>query len=191
MVISLEQREAYSEVLEILRHMEKKYVDKIPKKLIMFFYDNCSLDYEFRMTEAIGKQNFRQKTLDLLALLNFNYWAKNKTKEELIMDYAVIDEKTQKQLNSQLEKDNIFTKIEVSNIKVDSEKSNESNESNLPVVKDAFIAFIQKTFIIIKGISKKIYRFIKYKITNKTDENINNNDILNDINDFEDNNNKF
>ena len=44
MVISLEQREAYSELLEILRHMEKKYVDKIPKNLIMFFYDNCTLD---------------------------------------------------------------------------------------------------------------------------------------------------
>ena len=66
MVISLEQREAYSELLEILRHMEKKYVDKIPKKLIMFFYDNCSLDYEFRMTEQIGKQQFKPKTLDLL-----------------------------------------------------------------------------------------------------------------------------
>ena len=37
--IALEQREAYSEVLEVLRHMNKIYVDKIPKKLIMFFYD--------------------------------------------------------------------------------------------------------------------------------------------------------
>ena len=40
MDISLEQREAYSEVLEVLRHMEKKYVEKIPKTIIMFFYDN-------------------------------------------------------------------------------------------------------------------------------------------------------
>ena len=111
MVISLEQREAYSELLEILRHMEKKYVDKIPKNLIMFFYDNCSLDYEFRMTKAIGEEKFKPKTLDLLALLNYNYWSKNKSKEELIMNYAMIDEKTQAQLNAQLEKENIFTKI--------------------------------------------------------------------------------
>ena len=32
MVISLEQREAYSEVLEVLRHMDKIYVNMIPKK---------------------------------------------------------------------------------------------------------------------------------------------------------------
>ena len=188
MVISLEQREAYSELLEILRHMEKKYVDKIPKKLIMFFYDNCSLDYEFRMTEAIGKQQFKPKTLDLLALLNFSYWSKNKSKEELIMDYAVIDEKTQKQLNSQLEKDNIFTKIEVSHINVDS--NSDSNSSNLPVVRDAFTAFIKKAFMTITGISKKIYRFIKSKIT-KQDLNTNQNpDILDDIDDFDNHNNQ-
>ena len=69
MVISLEQRQVYSEILEVLRHMDKVYVDKIPKKLIMFFYDNCSLDYEFRMTKSIGEENLRPKTLDLLDLL--------------------------------------------------------------------------------------------------------------------------
>ena len=34
MVISLEQRQVYSEVLEVLRHMDKIYVEKIPKKLM-------------------------------------------------------------------------------------------------------------------------------------------------------------
>ena len=102
MVISLEQRQVYSEVLEVLRHMDKVYVDKIPKKLIMFFYDNCSLDYEFRMTKAIGEENLQEDTLTILALLNMNYWQKNKSKEDLIMNYAVIDKKTQAQLNSQL-----------------------------------------------------------------------------------------
>ena len=112
MVITLEQRQVYSEVLEVLRHMDKTYVDKIPKKLIMFFYDNCSLDYEFRMTKAIGEEKFKPKTLDLLALLNYNYWSKNKSKEELIMNYAMIDEKTQAQLNAQLEKEKAICMIE-------------------------------------------------------------------------------
>ena len=150
MEISLEQREVYSEILEVLRHMEKKYVDKIPKNLIMFFYDNCSLDYEFRMTKSIGEENLRPKTLDLLALLNFSYWSKNKSKEELIMNYAVIDEKTQAQLNAQLEKENIYTRIDVP-----SEKSYESDEeSNLPAIKDAAISLF-----------KKIFNFIKDKIS--------------------------
>ena len=117
MVISLEQRQVYSEVLEVLRHMDKIYVEKIPKDLIMFFYDNCSLDYEFRMTKSIGEENLNPNTLNILALLNMNYWSKGKSKEQLIMDYAVIDKKTQDQLNSQLEQKNIFTKIKITFVK--------------------------------------------------------------------------
>ena len=163
MVISLEQREAYSELLEILRHMEKKYVDKIPKNLIMFFYDNCSLYYEFRMTKAIGEEKFKPKTLDLLALLNYNYWSKNKSKEELIMNYAMIDEKTQAQLNAQLEKENIFTKIDVNN------STEKSNNNSLPIAKDATFNFIKNLFSFIKNSFVKIYEFIKNK-TNKNNE---------------------
>ncbi len=139
MVISLEQRQVYSEVLEVLRHMDKIYVEKIPKKLIMFFYDNCSLDYEFRMTKSIGEENLQENTLTILALLNMNYWQKNKSKEDLIMNYAVLDKKTQNQLNSQLEKENIFTKIDVPS----------DSSSNLPVVKSVF-GFFGKVLNLIK-----------------------------------------
>lgn len=144
MVISLEQRETYSEVLEVLRHMDKKYVEKIPKKIIMFFYDNCSLDYEFRMTKSIGEENLKESTLSILALLNMNYWSKNKSKEDLIMDYAIIDKNTQKQLNSQLEKKNIFTKIEVS-----SDQHSEENNLLPTIINTSF------------GIIKNIVGFIK------------------------------
>ncbi len=146
MVISLEQRQVYSEVLEVLRHMDKVYVDKIPKKLIMFFYDNCSLDYEFRMTKAIGEENLQEDTLTILALLNMNYWQKNKSKEDLIMNYAVIDKKTQTQLNSQLEKENIFTKIDVPS----------SSSNNLPVVKSV-VGFFGKIFNLIKSAFIKFF----------------------------------
>lgn len=139
MVISLEQRQVYSEVLEVLRHMDKIYVEKIPKKLIMFFYDNCSLDYEFRMTKSIGEEDLHENTLTILALLNMNYWSKHKSKEDLIMNYAAIDKKTQDQLNSQLEKENIFTKIDVPS----------SSSSNLPVAKSVL------------GLFGKVFEFIK------------------------------
>lgn len=72
----MERKKAFSEVLEILRHMEAKYVDMIPKKLIMYFYDNCSLDYDFRMTEEIGKQKFMDETLRFLRMINMNFWKK-------------------------------------------------------------------------------------------------------------------
>lgn len=154
MEISLEQREAYSEVLEILRHMDKFYVNMIPKKIIMFFYDNCSLDYEFRMTKSIGEENLKDKTLDLLALLNLNYWAKTSNKDDFIMNYAIINKKTQKQLNSQLEKQNIFTKIDVPNTDFESNSQNE----NLPILSGSLWDNCKKVLNFIKNLFIKIFK---------------------------------
>ena len=152
MVISLEQRQVYSELLEVLRHMDKIYVNKIPKKLIMFFYDNCSLDYEFVMTKSIGEEKLNEKTLVLLSILHANYWsAKKKTKEELIMDYAMVDEKTQHQLNSQLEKENIFTKIDVP-----TDTSTPSSE-NLPTLQPSFLGYVKKFLGILKDAFIKFF----------------------------------
>ncbi len=151
MEISLEQREAYSEVLEVLRHMDKFYVNMIPKKIIMFFYDNCSLDYEFRMTKSIGEERLKEKTLDLLSLLNLNYWTKTKNKDEFIMRYSINDIRTQNQLNSQLEKQNIFTKIDVQNREINSQ-----NE-NLPTLSNTAWDFCKKAITFIKNLIIKIF----------------------------------
>ena len=37
------------------------------------------------------EENFKEDTLALLALINNNYWSKNQSKEDLIMNFAVID----------------------------------------------------------------------------------------------------
>lgn len=150
MVLTLERREAYSELLEILRHMDKNYVNMIPKKLIMFFYDNCSLDYDFRMTKSIGEETFKEDTLALLALINNNYWSKNQSKEDLIMNYAVIDKNSQDQLNSQLEKNNIFTKIDVPN-------SQYTSNENFPTVQSGFLGTVKKVFNLLKNAFIKFF----------------------------------
>lgn len=150
MVLTLERREAYSELLEILRHMDKNYVNMIPKKLIMFFYDNCSLDYDFRMTKSIGEETFKEDTLALLALINNNYWSKNQSKEDLIINYAVIDKNSQDQLNSQLEKNNIFTKIDVPN-------SQYTSNENFPTVQSGFLGTVKKVFNLLKNAFIKFF----------------------------------
>lgn len=149
MVISLEQRQVYSEVLEVLRHMEKIYIDKIPKKIIMFFYDNCSLDYEFRMTKSFGEEKLHPNTLNILAILNMNYWSKNKSKEELLMNYAVLDEKTQTQFNSQLEKENIFTKIDI--------PTDTSSSENLLTLEPSFLGYVKKVLTVLKDAFIKFF----------------------------------
>lgn len=149
--IALEQREAYSEVLEVLRHMNKIYVDKIPKKIIMFFYDNCSLDYEYRMTKPIEEEVLKESTIDILALLNLNYWSKASNKEDLIMKYAVDEKNFQTQINNQLEQENIFTKIDISN------SVEEPNNSNLPAVINSSFDVVKKVLVFIKDLIIKIF----------------------------------
>lgn len=148
--IALEQREAYSEVLEVLRHMNKIYVDKIPKKLIMFFYDNCSLDYEFRMTKPIEEEILKESTIDILALLNLNYWSKTSNKEDLIMKYSINEKEFQSQINSQLEQENVFTKIDISN-------SESSKQPNFPTVITDSFNIIKKIIVFIKDLIIKIF----------------------------------
>lgn len=148
--IALEQREAYSEVLEVLRHMNKIYVDKIPKKLIMFFYDNCSLEYEFRMTKPIEEEILKESTIDILALLNLNYWSKTSNKEDLIMKYSINEKEFQNQINSQLEQENVFTKIDISN-------SESSKQSNFPTVITDSFNIIKKIIVFIKDLIIKIF----------------------------------
>lgn len=72
------QMNAYVELLEILRHMAREYVDMLPKSLIIFLYENCNLDYDFRMTRPLGEEKFLPATLNLLAMINRQYWKKDK-----------------------------------------------------------------------------------------------------------------
>lgn len=146
MDITIEQRRAYSELLEILRHMDKKYVNKIPKKVIMFLYDNCQLDYDFRMTKPIGEEKFMDKTLDLLALINLSYWEKEKDKDKFVLEYSIINKSTQNRLNNQLEKQNIYTKID--------DEHKDTFNKNVPTLTSSFsfgfkkfLNFIKNAFI--------------------------------------------
>ncbi len=66
---------AYSEVLEVLRHMEPQYVNMVPKKLIMHLYDRADLEYEFRMTKQIKDEKLSQKALEILAIISNRYWS--------------------------------------------------------------------------------------------------------------------
>ena len=44
---------AYVEILEIIKHMEQKYRDKIPIKLLKFFEENKDSSYEYKTRTGI------------------------------------------------------------------------------------------------------------------------------------------
>ncbi len=66
---------AYSQVLEVLRHMEAKYVNLIPEETILFFYDHADYECDFRMTESLDKTELSPKAKDILAMISTRYWS--------------------------------------------------------------------------------------------------------------------
>lgn len=109
----INRKNSYVEILEILKHIDEIYVDKIPKKLIEFFEENKANNYEFKYdcTVELYKQNLNDNTLALLAMLNLNYWCESKEhRKELISRYNENERKYQEELREKYNPDNIFKK---------------------------------------------------------------------------------
>ena len=136
-----ERKEAYVEVLEVLKHMEQKYVEKIPKKLIELLKNNASKEYKFSLDKNIPfeEQKLKNSTINILAMLNYNYWCEDEEhKRYLLNKYNENEIKYQKMLMEKYSRDNLFKK--------------ETNNSNVPQkyeeVKwyDNIVKFIKKLF---------------------------------------------
>lgn len=139
------RKKSYVEILEILKYVDKAYVDKIPKKLIDFFKENKAMDYDFKYdsTLEISKQKLHKSTIVLLAMLNLNYWCDSEEhKKELIKKYNENEQKYQEQLREKYNPDNIFKKRK-------QEKSNEEK-----IVKENVEMIEYKESILKKVINK-------------------------------------
>lgn len=68
---------AFAEVLDILEHMDEKYINKIPEKLIKLFKDNASTEYKKHINSYhdLKDVNLNKDTIKLLALIKIKYWS--------------------------------------------------------------------------------------------------------------------
>ena len=73
----LDYRMACTEVLEILRHMPKKQVEKIPKNIIISMERSKRYDYRFRYDKSknINEQNISKTAKNILSGFYKDYWA--------------------------------------------------------------------------------------------------------------------
>ncbi len=92
-----EETVAYTEVLNILKHTEKEYFEKVPKKFIDFLEDN-SLKY-YKFYEPDGDVKTSKLTEQILCYLNLEYWCDEEEKEKLIKIYEENDKKNYEYLN--------------------------------------------------------------------------------------------
>ena len=111
MELSINTRQAYSEVDEFLGLVTEEEKNQIPKKLRDFFREEKDIDYHKNIDPniPIKEQNLKEETLAIIALLMIQYWYKDESKKQKLL--KVLDEnerKYQEELREKYNPDNIF-----------------------------------------------------------------------------------
>ena len=101
---------AATEVLEILKHMEKEAINKIPKNFIKFLEENSSKEYKpkFDFNQPIKELNLKSKTKGLLGLIYLKYWANEEEKKAFTKKLKENEEKYQNYAKQKYNSDNLF-----------------------------------------------------------------------------------
>ena len=111
MELSINTRQAYSEIDEFLRLVTEEERNQIPKKLRDFFREEKDINYHKNIDPniPIKEQNLKEETLAIIALLMIQYWYKDESKKQKLLE--VLDEnerKYQEALKEKYNPDNIF-----------------------------------------------------------------------------------
>ena len=124
-MVTKEFAEASAEINEILKYMPDEELKKIPSKLREFFKEVSSKDYVTNINPdlPLDKQQIKEKTKDIIALIYRNYWCSEEERKELDQKLIENDRKFEEELREKYNPDNIFknnvttTKKEESEVK--------------------------------------------------------------------------
>ena len=142
--------EAYAEVDSILNLMDSKYVLEIPKQLREMFRNKKSNNYTKKIVanKPLQEQNLNSETLEILAVLNYNYWCKDENKKkELLNLYYENELKEEQELREKYNPDNLFKNKHTEEI------PEENNEVAMTIYEEKSI--FSKIINFIKNIFKK------------------------------------
>lgn len=131
MNITKEQQMSYTEVCEILKHMNQNDVDKIPKEILNYYITNSDKNYDFKIDEnkSFNDLNISYNAKVVLAILFRDYWATQEQRNKILQkeknDLQLEEEKKRKIYNpNSIFKNDDNTQNEITNA------NNQSNNSN-------------------------------------------------------------
>ena len=98
-------RKAYTEVLYILNHMNKEYIEKVPSELLNFFEEIKDSNYIVEIDNNIPlyKNNLQEYTFDILNIINLNFWCENEEQKRRVIR-AIENKPVEFKFNEQLSK---------------------------------------------------------------------------------------
>ena len=143
-MVTKEYAMAYTEVVEILKHVSDEDVKKIPEEKLEFYKSNMDNEYKYKIdiTKKFEEQEMSDITKAILANIFRDYWATPYQKERIIAHENYDRQKIEKQKNDKYNPNDIF-KIK--------NKNQEEKANNLPVEhKEKFykkiLGFLKKIF---------------------------------------------
>lgn len=113
-MISVEYSVAISEVLDILKHTNKKDVNKISPEFMSFLKDNEFKEYisKFDHTNGIASLELSEKAIGILSVINSKFWCTPEQKEIFDNIMNNNENKYQAELREKYNPDNLFKKQE-------------------------------------------------------------------------------
>ena len=142
---------AYTEVLEILKHIPEDELERIPKSELQFYEDNCDKNYkyEYNLDLAVDKQAISKEANTVIVALYMNYFANEKQKgiiEKILKQNSIEEEKAK---NEKYDVNKIFEKNQ-------NEHNGANKSENLPIdISNNQESFIKKIINKIKSLFKK------------------------------------
>lgn len=130
-VITRDDIVAYAEVDYIIHHMNEKYINKIPEKLLNFFATIKDPDHKIYINPRIPlqNQNLKKYTLEIIALLHLKYWCEDEERRKELFEKMM---ENQMKLDEQMrEKYNVDNMFELNSAKVVYSEDDISQEENV------------------------------------------------------------
>ena len=100
MNISINTRQAYSEIICFLNILSEKKKNEIPKKLIQLFEEEKDIEYVkvIDSKTPIKDQHLKEETLAIIAILNLEYWCKDENEKQRLKNIYSKNEEEYKEL---------------------------------------------------------------------------------------------
>lgn len=150
--------EAYAEVIDIMEHMDKTLVSKIPPQMIALLTKNASKKYKVELdyTKSLKEMDLNQKTSAVLTLIFINYLCAPEKKEEYINRLNENEKKYQEELNKKYSYENLFCSKESIEKDFKPEEIPEVDDSNTKMIEYKEKNILDKIF-------EKIKQLLKWK----------------------------
>ena len=136
--------QVYSEVYDIIHHMEKDLFDKIPKSFIQLIEQNIDKNFKVNIdySKSINEQELQRGTRVILSLIYRDYLCSEEERKELIEKDREELKQAEEKLREKYNPDNLFK-----NIKDEDSTPKENSKTEMIVYKENII---QKLFRKIK-----------------------------------------